>query len=65
MSWCACGSLIRVLLLADGAFRLVLPLLFFVAAFTGASVFNRDLSSWDVSIVIAMNQSKCKVALQS
>jgi surface protein len=55
----------RVLLLADGAFRLVLPLLLFAAVFNQASVFNRDLSSWDVSNVTAMNRSKCKVAFQS
>jgi surface protein len=55
----------RVLLLADGVFRLVLPLLLFVAVFNWASAFNRDLSSWDVSVVTAMNGSKCKVALHS
>jgi surface protein len=59
----AFGSPVRVLLLTV-FFVLFFVLLLLVSAFR-ASAFNGEVSSWDVSSVITMFESKWKVALPS
>ncbi len=42
----------------------VIGLLFFVTVFRSASVFNGDLSQWDVAKVTNMNESKSIIILE-
>jgi hypothetical protein len=51
--------------MADGALRLNILLLLFVAAFGGSLFFNGEISSWDVSSVTTMQQSKWEAPLLS
>ena len=64
--WCLArrGSCTCISPMADGALRLNMLLLLFVAAFNGYdNQFNGDISSWDVSSVTTMHQSKWEAPL--